>query len=378
MTAPQTLTPSRTVLVAGASGLIGQATVEALAARGDADVIGVSRRPPVAMPTERFVHLPLDLSDARACADAVAAGPPVSHLVFAALHEKPGLVAGWRDAGQMDRNRAMLANLLGPLAETGALRHVSLLQGTKAYGVHRRPIPYPARERWERDPHPNFYWLQEDLLREAAARHGFGFTIWRPQIVFGTAHGVAMNPLLALGAFAALCRETGAPFAYPGGPAYPLEATDADLTAQAMLWAMDAPQADGEIFNITNGDVFAWPHLWPVIAGAFGVDAAPAAPLRLAEWLPSRADAWRRLAARHRLAEPDLAALLGESHHYADFCMASGHEAAPPPVLVSTIKLRQAGFAGCTDTEDMIRRHAAGLVARRVLPPLEPREDTTR
>src|SRR3712207_9594220 len=63
--------------------------------------------------------------------------PEVTHLVYTALYEKPGLVEGWRDPEQMRINRAMLRNLLGPLlARSGALRHVSLLQGTKAYGIH--------------------------------------------------------------------------------------------------------------------------------------------------------------------------------------------------------------------------------------------------
>ena len=39
------------------------------------------------------------------------------------------------------------------------------------------------------------------------------------------------------------------------------------------------------------------------------------------------------------------------------------------PVLVSTIKLRQAGFHECVDTEDMFRRLFARMQARRLLPP---------
>ena len=53
------------------------------------------------------------------------------------------------------------------------LQHVSLLQGTKAYGAHVHPIPVPARERCAARRHANFYWLQEDLLRETSARPGW-------------------------------------------------------------------------------------------------------------------------------------------------------------------------------------------------------------
>ena len=44
------------------------------------------------------------------------------------------------------------------------LRHVTLLQGTKAYGVHVRPIAIPSREdSGEMREEPNFYWLQEEF-----------------------------------------------------------------------------------------------------------------------------------------------------------------------------------------------------------------------
>ena len=39
-----------------------------------------------------------------------------------------------------------------------------------------------------------------------------------------------------------------------------------------------------------------------------------------------------------------MADLLGESHHYADFCFAYGADASPPPAFVSTVKIKQAGF----------------------------------
>ena len=73
-----------------------------------------------------------------------------------------------------------------------------------------------------------------DHLREQAARHGFAFTIFRPQLVFGDVTGVAMNLMPVIGAYAAVCRELGLPFAYPGGPSNILEATDARVLANAL------------------------------------------------------------------------------------------------------------------------------------------------
>ena len=129
------------------------------------------------------------------------------------------------------------------------------------------------------------------------------------------------------------------------------------------------PAAAGETFNVTNGDVFAWPNVWPALADAFGMDAGEPAPMSLADYLPARAELWAQIAERHGLRHRDLAAMLGESHHYADFCLAHGASRPPPPVLVSTIKLRQAGFAGCIDTEAMFRELIRQAQDAKLLPP---------
>lgn len=358
----------KTVLIAGASGVVGQAALECFANAGDCNVIALSRRPPDVAPTLRFTHVGVDLMDAEAGVSVVASQPAATHLVYAALHEKPDLVAGWRDAQQMATNLAMFCNLLEPIVARGALRHVTLLQGTKAYGVHLHRIPVPARESGPRDAHDNFYWLQEDFLRDAAERQNFSFTIFRPQIIFGDAFRAAMNIIPVLGAYAAICREEKRAFTFPGGASYLLEAVDAGLLARAIHWAGEASTARNQTFNITNGDVFAWRNVWPSIADALGVEAGLETPLSIAGFLENKSDVWERITARHNLRKVSLAALLGQSHHYADFCFAHGARTDPPDVLVSTIKVRQAGFADCMDTEDMFRGCFASMRAKRLLP----------
>lgn len=265
-------------------------------------------------------------------------------------------------------NLAMLRNLLGPLHAKASLVHVSLLQGTKAYGAHLKPFPVPARESWPRHPHANFYWLQEDFVRGELASRGVGFTVFRPQIVFGDAIGAAMNVMPVLTAYGAICRHEGKPFAYPGGPDYLLEAADARLIGRALVWAAGASSARNEIFNITNGDVFSWRNVWPAIASALGLQQGVDAPLKLAAWLPAKADVWDAIVQRFGLRRVALAELLGQSHIYADFVMASGATRQPKPVLVSTIKLRQAGFGDYIDTEQMFRELISALIAKRLAP----------
>lgn len=355
------------VLVAGSSGVVGQAAVEAFVAAGW-DVIAVSRRAPDLAPSSRWRHLALDLLDAEACRTVAQDMSGVTHVVYAALYEKPGLVAGWRDDDQMATNLAMLRNLLGRLRDNASLAHISLLQGTKAYGVHLKPFAVPARESWPRHPHANFYWLQEDFVRSELVPRNTDFTIFRPQIVFGDAIGAAMNVLPVLTTYAAICRHEGRSFSYPGGPDYLLEAADARLIGRALVWAASAPTARNEIFNITNGDVFCWRNVWPAIAAALGLQQGADVPLKLAEWLPVKAAVWDTVVKRFGLRSVALADLLGQSHIYADFVMAAGATREPRPVLVSTIKLRQAGFGDCIDTEQMFRELIAAMIEKRLAP----------
>lgn len=376
---------SKQVLIAGATGVVGYAAMQHFASSGIA-TRALSRRVPDA--TYGAVHATVDLNDPAATRDFAETCSGVTHLVYAALFEKPGLVGGWLQDDQIATNDRMLRNLLEPLMAAAVnLEHVTLLQGTKAYGAHVRPIDLPARENRSEHAHDNFYWLQEQYLRSAAEQSDWRWTIFRPQIIFGETLGVAMNLIPVLGAYGALLKARGEPLHFPGGPGGVLEAVDADLLAHAIAWAgglaTDATRgsesrqhennghpAANEIFNITNGDVFNWRSLWPMVADALGMAVGEDRPLSVAAMLSSADAEWRALAAQHGLREPDLQQLVGESHHYADFTMAYGFAgAAPPPALVSTIKLRAAGFHEVIDTEVMFRKWFRRLQDNRVLPP---------
>jgi len=138
----------------------------------------------------------------------------------------------------------------------------------------------PAREREPRHFHPNFYWLQEDHLRRRRQGQDWRWTIFRPQAIFGFAVGSPMNVLSALGVYATISRELGWPLVFPGaGAPAVIEFTDARLIARAVEWAGRTDAAADEAFNITNGDVVLWQHVWPELARHFvnrlGVRRAP-------------------------------------------------------------------------------------------------------
>lgn len=364
----------RKILVVGDQGVVGLAAATHFSQLPGWGVVGVSRREPQS--SLAWEHWSVDLQNQEESAEAFSRIPDVTHVIYAAVYEKPGLIRGWYERDQMEANAAMLRNVLEPLERTtGGLEHVTLMQGGKAYGVHHGPLKVPAKESSPRHPHENFYWLQEDYLREKqAAGSEWSWTIFRPQMIFGAALGSNMNVIPALGVYAALKRRAGLPLDYPGGPPYVLEAADADLIAQAMEWATTAPEARNEHFNISNGDVFVWRNVWPTLADAFGMEVGEDEPMVLAKEMPARQNEWEEVVRRFDLRAPaNLKDFVGQSFTYTDFGLATGGGELPP-VLLSTIKLRQAGFGECMDTEDMLRKWISYFQRERLLPPRKWRD----
>src|SRR5215831_20156761 len=274
---------AKKVVVAGATGLVGNA---ALRHFGGGEVVALSRRKPRDLYGAR--HVALDLTDAAQCAAVAGELKGTTHLIYAALYEEPNLVDGWRDQRQITINDHMLRNLMGALEPVSpALKHVALLQGTKAYGVHVRPLTVPAREgRSEMYEQPNFYWAQENFLREAQQGRPWHFSILRPVLIVGLAMGGAMDLIPPLGVYAAMLREKGRPLDYPGGAARVTQAVDVDLLARAIAWSGEAEAARNEAFNVANGDVFTWENIWPAIADALDMTPGKAVPLSLAQEYP--------------------------------------------------------------------------------------------
>jgi nucleoside-diphosphate-sugar epimerase len=244
------------VVVAGATGLVGNAALRHFERVGGAEVVAVSRRRPREL--HGAGHVPIDLLDAAQCAQVAPEFSGATHLIYAALYEAPNLIDGWRDPRQIDINDRMLRNLMAALEPAApTLKHVALLQGTKAYGSHVRPLKVPAREgRSEMYEQPNFYWAQENFLRDLQKGKAWHFSILRPVLIVGLAMGGAMDLIPPLGVYAAMLREQGRDLDYPGGAPRVGQAVDVDLLARAIAWCGEADAARNEAFNVTNGDVF--------------------------------------------------------------------------------------------------------------------------
>ena len=105
------------------------------------------------------------------------------------------------------------------------------------------------------------------------------------------------------------------------------------------------------------------------MARVLGVEAGPDRPRSMADYLPSQAAVWDAIVRKHKLRPVSILELVGESHHYADFCFAYGAETPPPPAFVSAIKLRQAGFTEVCDTQEMFCYWLNNFIERGILPP---------
>jgi nucleoside-diphosphate-sugar epimerase len=356
------------VVVAGATGLVGNAALRHFGTSEPCEVVALSRRRPRNLYGAR--HVPIDLSSAADCRRAAPEFAGATHLVYAALYEAPQLVEGWRDEQQIKINDLMLRNLMGELEPVApGLRHVALLQGTKAYGVHVRPLTVPAREgRSEMYEQPNFYWAQENFLRELQKGKAWHWSILRPVLIVGLAMGGAMDLIPPLGVYAAMLREQGRPLDFPGGAPRVAQAVDVDLLARAIAWSGEAETAQNEVFNVTNGDVFTWENIWPAVADALDMKPGKPVPLSLAKEFSNWVAPWDELRRKHNLLSPGLAEFVGLSFQYADYSMRFGHTNAGPPSIVSTVKINRAGFTEMMDTEDMFRKWFRQAREERLLP----------
>jgi NAD(P)-dependent dehydrogenase (short-subunit alcohol dehydrogenase family) len=168
------------VVVAGATGLVGNAALRHFGASHGCEVVALSRRRPRELRGARYVQV--DLTDPAQCTHVSSELQGATHLVYAALYEGPSLIDGWRDPNQIQTNDLMLRNLMAVLEPAApSLMHVALLQGTKAYGVHVRPLTVPAREgRSEMYEQPNFYWHRRIFFANCStARSGTGASCGR-------------------------------------------------------------------------------------------------------------------------------------------------------------------------------------------------------
>ena len=359
------MTAKNRILIVGATGLAGATATEYFSGLGDWDVVTLSRRPPRHGSASH--HISADLTDADACREAFRSAPRITHVFYAALYEEEDLEASWRSQSQAGINLRMLQNVLDNVASTPNFRHLTILQGGKAYGSHLGRVPVPAKERWPRMSHHIFYWQQEDYLRARSEGAGWSFSILRPQMILGDALRSPMSLITALGVYASVMREMGKPLTFPGGGTYVTACADSRLIARAAEFCATNEEAAGETFNVVNGDAVVWRDIWPSFAAHFGMSPGGDQPVKLSEEMPRLAHRWDQIVARHGLKPYAMGDIVGASWQFADLTFGYGKE-RPFDRLMSPIKLRKAGFPDCFDTEDAILFWLKRMQDARILP----------
>jgi len=345
-----------TLLIVGASGAAATRVMERAIAAPDFDVVGLARRKPDA-DTD---WITADLTDAAGLHGALAMRSDITHIVYAS--RAPHGESGVED---VPANVAMLRNLLDAAeASLPRFAHLHMIHGGKWYGLHIGPFPTPAREDDPRHMPPNFYYDQQDLVAARQQGKPWSWSASRPGFVLDVAPGRARNMVSTLGAYAAICRELGVPFDFPGKPgAWSAlhEVTDASLLAQGVLWMLREPRCANRAFNVMNGDAFRWCDLWAFLAEQFGVPLGRPRPMSLRHWMADKGPVWQRLRERHGLALP-LAEVA--SWDFADFFLNMDYD-----VLCSMMAARSAGFSGFVDSWAMFANQIAGYRAADILPP---------
>ena len=301
----------------------------------------------------------------------------MTHVVYAAVHELPGLSPGWVDEAAMQRNAAMLSHVMEPLLATADVRHVSLLQGTKAYGLHHPSVGYAGvRNPCASGILASSIRTSTSCRRTTSARSRRAcrgrLTVFRPTVVYGDAIGTNMNLIPVIGAWAALLRERGATarLSRPGA-LVPAEGSGGRRPGRARSGVgcrVCRPLPAGT-FNLTNGDAFRWQEVWPAIAETFGMAAVSTGrPCCWRSCPPGRSSGPPWSTVMGFAPRANIVDFVGHnSLVYADQLLA-GHDSAVGPVLNSTIAVRQAGFHECMDTEDMFRKWFGRLQQERLLP----------
>jgi hypothetical protein len=68
-----------------------------------------------------------------------------------------------------------------------------------------------------------------------------------------------------------------------------------------MLFCATDERAVNEVFNVTNGDFFRWQHVWPQIAGDFGLPFGDVQAIALTDFMADKEPVWQRIVDRYEL-----------------------------------------------------------------------------
>jgi len=77
--------------------------------------------------------------------------------------------------------------------------------------------------------------------------------------------------------------------------------TDAGILAKGMEFVALHEACYGQIYNITNGDIFRWSQLWPKLAEYFKVEIDSPITISLADYMADKEETWAAIVAKYNL-----------------------------------------------------------------------------
>jgi nucleoside-diphosphate-sugar epimerase len=352
--------PVREILLVGPYGVLGTGVRDAAAAEPGWRVITAARRPaPSYRPSTALRHVSVDLLDRENTIKTFSGLNTVTDLVFAAYVEMPTM------AETVEPNAKMITNTLDALsARNVPLQRVVLAGGAKSYGFSLGAFNAPAKETEPRLIAPIHYHQQEDILGAWAEKNRVSWTVLRPHLVMGPSLNSPMNLVTALGTYAAMSRELGLPLRFPGrqgGWNSLQETTEAELFGRATLWSLGSETARNEIFNVSNGDIYRWRQMWSVLADFYKIPVAEPLAMSTVSEMSEKAPLWNAMVTRYGLHPTPYAQVANWA--FVDYMLNFSEE-----VILSTIKIRKAGFAECADTHESFKRQLGKLREMKIIP----------
>ncbi|XP_047980856.1 (S)-8-oxocitronellyl enol synthase ISY1-like [Salvia hispanica] len=274
--------PANVALVVGVTGIVGNSMAEILPLSdtpgGPWKVYGVARRPRPSWSEDHPInYITCDVSDPDDVEAKLSSLTDITNIFYVTWTNRS------TEKENCEANGKMLRNVLSVvIPNCPNLKHICLLTGRKHYlGSFERlwstqAHDPPLTEDLPRLDCPNFYYTLEDILfEEVGKKAGLTWSVHRPGNIFGFSPYSMMNLVGTLCVYAAICKHEGAVLRFPGCRAawdgYS-DCSDADLIAEHQIWAAVEPYARNEAFNVSNGDVFKWKHLWKALAEQFEVE----------------------------------------------------------------------------------------------------------
>lgn len=349
---------TKTALIVGGNGIIGRNMATYLESTEKWKVIITSHSALSYDSKSEFVQL--DLTDPDAVEKQKNKLKDVTHIFYGAYIEQKTL------ALQTSVNTLLLENLIMGIEKASTnFEHIVFIQGGKAYGAHLGMYKTPAKETDARHFPPNFYYNQEDILRNLSIGKRWSWTALRPDIIIGMAIGNPMNLATLIAIYATLCKELNVPMRFPGNEkAYDVlvNVTDAKLLARGMEYVAVNKSCHNDIFNITNGDIFRWKDVWTKIGEYFEVDVCEPQTFSLQTYMADKNDLWDEIVKKYNLANYKFEKLVQWA--FGDFIFNNTYDA-----FFDVNKFRRHGFQDMHfDSFDSFRNVFEELKAGRIIP----------